>query len=85
MTYLIDTAAAVRKIEQTGLSRNQAEAIVSTISETGEQVATKSDIELLRKDIENSSMKTRAWIATGFVAAIGTIKALDHVLPMLIN
>lgn len=82
MTYLIDTAAAVEKIEQSGLSRQQAEAIVSTIAETGDQVATKTDIDHLQTAIGNlgENMKTqitlRALAVGGVMVAL--LKALEY-------
>ena len=72
MTYFIDTAAAVEKIEQSGLSRKQAEAIVSTLAKNGDQVATKSDIDHLETVIKNNvkNIKTEITIRA---LAIGVI------------
>ena len=53
MSYLIDTAKAIRRIEATGLANEQAEAIVEIFSSASEQVATKADLDHLRNDLRN--------------------------------
>ena len=73
------------EIQSKGIARAINGAITGNVATKGDIELVHKDIELLRKDIENSSTKTRAWIATGFVAAVGMIKALDQVLPMLTN
>ena len=50
MSYLIDTAKAIRRIEATGLANEQAEAIVEIFSSASEQLATKADIDHLRNE-----------------------------------
>ena len=45
MTCLIDTAKAIRRIEDAGIAHKQAEAIVETFADAIEQLATKADIE----------------------------------------
>lgn len=50
--YSIDTAEAVTRISSTGLTREQAEAIVATFAESNEQVATKTDIDRNREVLE---------------------------------
>ena len=57
MTYLIDTAKAIRRIEESGVAHKQAAAIVETFADANEQIATKADIENLatttKADVEN--------------------------------
>ena len=78
MSYLIDTAKAIRRIEATGLANEQAEAIVEIFSSASEQLATKADIDLLRIEmnainarldsiddkIETAMFKQRVWLAS---------------------
>ena len=75
MSYLIDTAKAIRRIEATGLANEQAEAIVEIFSSASEQVATKADIDHLRNEmnarfdgvddkIETAMFKQRVWLAS---------------------
>ena len=47
----IDTHAAVRELEAAGLDTAQAEAIVKTIAQADERIATKADIERLDERI----------------------------------
>ena len=58
---LIDTHAAVRELEAAGLQTAQAEAIVKTIAQVDEQIATKGDIATLRSEMR--------WMF-GFLAAL---------------
>ena len=71
MTYLIDTAKAVRDIEATGLSHEQAEAIVAAIADAGDQIATKSDIDNLKVYI-------RYHVLIGAGIVIAGLKALEY-------
>lgn len=71
MTYLIDTAKAVRDIEATGLSHEQAEAIVAAIADAGDQIATKSDIDSLKVYI-------RYHVLIGAGIVIAGLKALEY-------
>ena len=51
MNFLIDTAKVIRRIEATGLAKEQAEAIVESFSSAGEQLATKGDIDNLCNEL----------------------------------
>ena len=42
----------VRRLEAKGFKREQADEIISVVKEVQQELATKSDIEVLRKDIE---------------------------------
>lgn len=53
MTYMIDTAAAIRKLEDAGCDSKVANAIVETLGSVQGELATKADIEPVRKDLEN--------------------------------
>ena len=58
---LIDTHAAVRELENAGMDTAQAEAVVRTIAQADERVATKADIATLRSEMR--------WMF-GFLAAL---------------
>ena len=58
---LIDTHAAVRELEAAGMDTAQAEAIVNTIAQADERIATKADIATLRSEMR--------WMF-GFLAAL---------------
>ena len=64
MTYLIDTAKAIRRIEESGVAHKQAAAIVETFADAIEQIATKADLENLatatKADIENLATAMKA-------------------------
>ena len=47
-----DTYKAINDLKEAGLPPEQAERIVGLFQEADEQVATRHDVELLRKDIE---------------------------------
>ena len=64
----IDTHAAVRELEAAGLDTAQAEAIVKTIAQADERIATKADIERLDERIGTLRSEMR-WMF-GFLAAL---------------
>ncbi|MCY3745508.1 MAG: DUF1640 domain-containing protein [Acidobacteria bacterium] len=45
MTYALDTHAAIRDLEATGLSSTQAEAIVATIAKSDSLTVAKADLD----------------------------------------
>ena len=49
--YMIDTAAAIEGLTAEGIPANQARAIVRTVAQRNEEIATKSDILALKSDI----------------------------------
>ncbi len=52
MTVLIDTLGARnRLINEYGVEKKTAEGIVTILSDLDEQVATKADMEILRRDV----------------------------------
>ena len=52
MHITFDTLEMVRRLEAKGFKREQAEEIISVVKDVQQELATKSDIEVLRKDIE---------------------------------
>lgn len=72
---LIDTHAAVRELEAAGLETTQAEAIVNTIAQADERIATKSDIAALRAEVKRlderiDSLRSEMRWMLGFLAAL---------------
>ena len=63
-----DTLKAARDLEAAGIDSRQAEAIVSTIRQSGDAVATKSDLEAVRiamsADVEGVRIALRADLDT---------------------
>ncbi len=51
-TYSIDTAAAIRKLKEAQCDEPLAEAIVEIVAGTHDEIATKADLEMVRKDLE---------------------------------
>ena len=51
MSVAIDTAAAVRELEATGIDHAQAEAIVSVVARAQSDLATKADIVALHAEL----------------------------------
>ena len=64
----IDTHAAVRDLEAAGLDTAQAEAIVKTIAQADERIATKADIE--RPDERIGTLRSEMRWMFGFLAAL---------------
>ena len=62
-----DTLKAARDLEAAGIDSRQAEAIVSTIRQSGDAVATKSDLEAvriaMRADLDTARSAMRADLA----------------------
>lgn len=66
--YTLNTHATVQALEAGGFNAAQAEAIVSAISHTDEQVATKADIALLRADL--TALKWAAGLQSALILAV---------------
>ena len=58
--YMIDTAAAIDGLTAEGIPANQARAIVRTVAQRNEEIATKSDIVALKSDIRGLENDIRA-------------------------
>ena len=56
MAYTLDTAAAIDRLVDAGADPDLARAIVSTVSQAGESVATKADIADLRTAISDAKL-----------------------------
>ena len=63
MSVLIDTLAAQQRLVAAGFGPAQAEAIVGAFAHTGEQVATKADIQRLETEIAGVKTELKAEIA----------------------
>ena len=50
MAYSIDTAAAMRRLEEVGFESDKARVIVETVAESDEGLATKGDMAALKSD-----------------------------------
>jgi hypothetical protein len=84
MAEAFDTLTAAEKLQNGGLSDDQSKAIAHVIGDaiTG-NVATKSDIELLKNEIKDLENRLKLWMfkALGTVAAVIVVitKLLDYV------
>jgi len=82
--YMIDTAAAIDGLTAEGIPANQARAIVRTVAQRNEEVATKSDIVALKGDIRGleadiRSLESRLNVKIYLMAAsvVAALKALE--------
>ncbi len=73
MAILVDTLAAKKSLLQGGFNDSQAETIVHLFSDAEKQIATRHDIELLRRDL---TLKIA-------VANVGTVIATVTILRFL--
>ena len=60
-TSTFDTLDAMRRLEQAGMERAQAEATVETIREAQSELVTKSDLVLVRSDL--AALESRMLLA----------------------
>ena len=60
-TSTFDTLDAMRRLEQAGMERAQAEATVETIREAQSELVTKSDLVLVRSDL--AALESRLLLA----------------------
>lgn len=72
--YMIDTAAAIDGLTAEGMPANQARAIVRTIAQRNEEIATKSDIAALKSDIQGLENDIRA-LESGFDAKMSALES----------
>ena len=78
MPITIDTLAAQRTMEAAGIEPAHAEAIVTAFAHTGDQVATKADLQSLeqrleqRLEVEITGVKTEVAAVKTEVAAVKT-------------
>ena len=52
MALAFDTLRAAKQLQQSGFEETQAEAIVSIVSDREEELATKSDLKILRQEVK---------------------------------
>ena len=77
-TLAFDTHRAVKALRGAGFSDAQAEAVTEQISVAiGENVATKSDIALVRADMEKLELRLTLKLYAAVAAGVGVVKALD--------
>ena len=83
--YMIDTAAAIDGLTAEGIPANQARAIVRTVAQRNEEVATKSDIVALTGDIRGLEADMRALesrlnmkIYLMAASVVAALKALEY-------
>ena len=80
-TLAFDTHKAVKALRDAGFSDEQAEAVTEQISvAVGENVATKSDIALVRADIEKLELRLTLKLYAAVAAGVGLVKALDFLV-----
>ena len=80
-TLAFDTHRAVKALRDAGFSDEQAEAVTEQISVAiGENVATKSDIALVRADIEKLELRLTLKLYAAVAAGVGLVKALDFLV-----
>ena len=85
MAIMIDTHAAIQELEAAGADPKLAKAIVSTVTQSGDTVATKSDLAALRADLRADfaqlEQRTILRIVTNAAIANGILFAALHYLP----
>lgn len=76
--YMIDTAEAIDALVSEGVPANQARAIVRTMAQRNEEVATKSDVRALEARME--SLESRLTMKIYFMAAtvVAALKGLEY-------
>lgn len=80
-TLAFDTHRAVKALRDAGFSDEQAEAVTEQISVAiGENVATKSDIALVRADMEKLELRLTLKLYAAVAAGVGLVKALDFLV-----
>ena len=80
-TLAFDTHRAVKALREAGFSDEQAEAVTEQISVAiGENVATKSDIALVRADMEKLELRLTLKLYAAVAAGVGLVKALDFLV-----
>ncbi len=76
-----DTLAFAKKMKEAGFTEKQAEAQAEALGEIiGANLATKKDIEQLRKEIAETKVEIIKWVAGMLVAQAAIIAALVKLL-----
>ena len=92
-TITFDTHQFIRTLQDAGFEQPQAEAVASAFKAASSQaeIATKQDIEIVRRDIRESELRLEAkisdskydlikWIAGMLLAQVGIVAALVKLL-----
>ena len=66
-TYIIDTAAAIKRMAQAGLPVAQAEAIVETFAESNDALASKADVQSATDNLRATMDKLEARLTTRII------------------
>ena len=81
---MIDTYEAVKQLEASGLTEEQAGALVKVINSTSGKLATKADLEALqaatKADLTALELRLIKWFVGGQAATIGIVVALIKLL-----
>ena len=83
MTYPIDTAKAIRRIEESGFTHKQAQAIVYTFAVADKQLAMEASIEDLRTAIENLRIEMKADIENLRIEMKAGFKRLEALIQSM--
>ena len=97
-TYSINTAEAIDHLVESGKPATQAKAVVQTFAASQDQLATKSDLELVKVElagridalesrmdgrIDALESHVKIWVVSAVVLAVGLFKSLDYILPAI--
>ncbi len=74
---IIDTHEAVERIVEAGASKKMAEAIVKSFNSSSENLATKEDIKLLKKDVQILETSLRSEITNLETSLRSEINSLE--------
>lgn len=74
---IIDTHEAVERIVEAGASKKMAEAIVKSFNSSSENLATKEDIKLLKKDVQILETSLRSEITNLETSLRSKINSLE--------
>lgn len=78
MAITIDTHAAIRELEAAGADLKLAEAIVKTVSQSGDNLATRSDLAALRADLRADLAQLEQRMTLRTVTIVVTVVALAN-------
>ncbi len=70
MAHTIDTAAAIRRLEEAGVDAPAARAIVQTVAEAEAELATKADLEVLKAQLTTRIVGAQVATAALLFAAL---------------
>ena len=80
-TLAFDTHKAVKALRDAGFNDAQAEAVTEQISTAvSENIATKSDITLVRADMEKLELRMTLKLYAAVAAGVGLVKVLDFLI-----